>query len=141
MAASANPILAEKGQRDPTLFCTGFKRQRFYLFTRAEPEYEILLLFFFIILSLPPETTSLTTVTSLTSDLLVKKHQLLQPLSATGGLVHPLMQIRPQYTLHLGTCTCVYFLPKRRKPWKILLVMRGLVTSTTLYSTASYLSS
>jgi len=38
MAASANPILAEKGQRDPTLFCTGFKRQRFYLFTRAEPE-------------------------------------------------------------------------------------------------------
>ncbi|EDR13370.1 uncharacterized protein LACBIDRAFT_322968 [Laccaria bicolor S238N-H82] len=39
MAASANPILAGKGQRDPTLFCTGFKRPRFYLFTRSEPEY------------------------------------------------------------------------------------------------------
>ncbi|KAH9480399.1 Peptidyl-prolyl cis-trans isomerase cyp15 [Psilocybe cubensis] len=38
MAASANPILADKGQRDPTLFCTGYKRSRFYLFTRSEPE-------------------------------------------------------------------------------------------------------
>lgn len=38
MAASANPILANKGVRDPTLFCTGYKKQRFYLFTRAEPE-------------------------------------------------------------------------------------------------------
>ncbi|KAI5896714.1 uncharacterized protein SCHCODRAFT_02615627 [Schizophyllum commune H4-8] len=38
MAASANPILAEKGQRDPTLFCTGYKRERFYMFTRSEPE-------------------------------------------------------------------------------------------------------
>ncbi|KAJ6613299.1 peptidyl-prolyl cis-trans isomerase [Mycena sp. CBHHK59/15] len=38
MAASANPILANKGVRDPTLFCTGYKRQRFYLFTRSEPE-------------------------------------------------------------------------------------------------------
>ncbi|KAF9565737.1 peptidyl-prolyl cis-trans isomerase [Agrocybe pediades] len=40
MAASANPILADKGQRDPTLFCTGYKRSRFYLFTRSEPEGE-----------------------------------------------------------------------------------------------------
>lgn len=39
MAASANPILANKATRDPTLFCTGYKRQRFYLFTRSEPEY------------------------------------------------------------------------------------------------------
>ncbi|KAF8195425.1 hypothetical protein BJ912DRAFT_956939 [Pholiota molesta] len=38
MAASANPILADKGQRDPTLFCTGYKKPRFYLFTRSEPE-------------------------------------------------------------------------------------------------------
>lgn len=38
MVASANPILADKALRDPTLFCTGFKRQRFYLFTRSEPE-------------------------------------------------------------------------------------------------------
>ncbi|KAF8903137.1 hypothetical protein CPB84DRAFT_1774958 [Gymnopilus junonius] len=40
MAASANPILADKGQRDPTLVCTGYKRSRFYLFTRDEPEGE-----------------------------------------------------------------------------------------------------
>lgn len=39
MAASANPILANKATRDPTLFCTGYKKQRFYLFTRSEPEY------------------------------------------------------------------------------------------------------
>ncbi|KIY45621.1 peptidyl-prolyl cis-trans isomerase [Fistulina hepatica ATCC 64428] len=38
MAASDNPILAEKAVRDPTLFCTGFKRARFYMFTRFEPE-------------------------------------------------------------------------------------------------------
>ena len=39
MAASANPILASKEARDPTLFCTGYKRQRFYMFTQTEPEY------------------------------------------------------------------------------------------------------
>ncbi|KAI0320530.1 peptidyl-prolyl cis-trans isomerase [Amylostereum chailletii] len=38
MAASANPILADKAARDPTLVCTGYKRQRFYMFTRSEPE-------------------------------------------------------------------------------------------------------
>jgi peptidylprolyl isomerase domain and WD repeat-containing protein 1 len=38
MAASDNPLLAEKSGRDPTLVCTGYKRQRFYMFTRAEPE-------------------------------------------------------------------------------------------------------
>ena len=38
MAASANPILADKAVRDPTLFCTGLKRQRFYMFTRSQPE-------------------------------------------------------------------------------------------------------
>ncbi|KAL4069951.1 hypothetical protein V8B97DRAFT_2104546 [Scleroderma yunnanense] len=38
MAASANPILANKATRDPILFCTGYKKQRFYLFTRSEPE-------------------------------------------------------------------------------------------------------
>jgi len=40
MVASANPILAEKGQRDPTLVCTGYKRSRFYMFTRTEPEHK-----------------------------------------------------------------------------------------------------
>ncbi|KAI0769008.1 peptidyl-prolyl cis-trans isomerase [Trametes elegans] len=37
-AASANPLLAEKAVRDPTLVSTGYKRQRFYMFTRSEPE-------------------------------------------------------------------------------------------------------
>ncbi|OSD07269.1 peptidyl-prolyl cis-trans isomerase [Trametes coccinea BRFM310] len=37
-AASANPLLAEKSVRDPTLVSTGYKRQRFYMFTRSEPE-------------------------------------------------------------------------------------------------------
>ncbi|KAM6494314.1 hypothetical protein JOM56_010675 [Amanita muscaria] len=38
MIASANPILAEKSTRDPTLFCTAYKKARFYLFTREEPD-------------------------------------------------------------------------------------------------------
>ncbi|PWN52988.1 peptidyl-prolyl cis-trans isomerase cyp15 [Violaceomyces palustris] len=38
LAASDNPLLAKKGTIDPTLFCTAFKRSRFYLFTRSEPE-------------------------------------------------------------------------------------------------------
>ena len=38
-AASSNPLLAEKAVRDPTMSCTGYKRQRFYMFTRSEPEY------------------------------------------------------------------------------------------------------
>lgn len=37
-AASSNPLLAEKAVRDPTLACTGYKRPRFYMFTRSEPE-------------------------------------------------------------------------------------------------------
>jgi peptidylprolyl isomerase domain and WD repeat-containing protein 1 len=41
MAASANPILADKAVRDPTLFCTGLKRQRFYMFTRSVLEYVV----------------------------------------------------------------------------------------------------
>src|SRR5712672_3561160 len=46
MAASANPILADKALRDPTLFSTGLKRQRFYMFTRSEPEYVCLSIVF-----------------------------------------------------------------------------------------------
>ncbi|KAG8903604.1 hypothetical protein FRB99_002955 [Tulasnella sp. 403] len=38
MAASANPILATRETRDPILFCTAYKRPRFYMFTRSEPE-------------------------------------------------------------------------------------------------------
>ncbi|KAE9393172.1 peptidyl-prolyl cis-trans isomerase [Gymnopus androsaceus JB14] len=38
MAASANPLLADRQSRDPSLFTTGYKRQRFYIFTQSEPE-------------------------------------------------------------------------------------------------------
>ncbi|KIY62048.1 peptidyl-prolyl cis-trans isomerase [Cylindrobasidium torrendii FP15055 ss-10] len=40
MAASANPILAERAQRDPSLFSTAYKRGRFYIFTRSEPDHK-----------------------------------------------------------------------------------------------------
>lgn len=35
MAASANPLLQEKATRDPHLFCTAFKKSRFYLFGKS----------------------------------------------------------------------------------------------------------
>lgn len=37
LAASENPLV-QKLESDPTLFCSGFKRGRFYMFTRSEPE-------------------------------------------------------------------------------------------------------
>lgn len=39
MATSDNPLLAQKDEPDPTLFCTAWKRPRFYLFTRSHPEF------------------------------------------------------------------------------------------------------
>ncbi|EGF98802.1 uncharacterized protein MELLADRAFT_50886 [Melampsora larici-populina 98AG31] len=38
MAVSNNPLLADKGQADPSLFCTAFKRPRFYIFNQTEPD-------------------------------------------------------------------------------------------------------
>jgi peptidylprolyl isomerase domain and WD repeat-containing protein 1 len=38
MAASENPLLNKAVVRDPTLFCTAFKRSRFYLFSKIEPD-------------------------------------------------------------------------------------------------------
>ncbi|KAK1924722.1 peptidyl-prolyl cis-trans isomerase [Papiliotrema laurentii] len=38
MAASANPLLQEKATRDPHLFCTAYKRSRFYLFGKGGEE-------------------------------------------------------------------------------------------------------
>ncbi|KAM0748186.1 hypothetical protein T439DRAFT_75986 [Meredithblackwellia eburnea MCA 4105] len=38
MATSENPLLAEKDARDPTLFCTAWKRPRFYMFTRSHAD-------------------------------------------------------------------------------------------------------
>jgi peptidylprolyl isomerase domain and WD repeat-containing protein 1 len=45
MATSENPLLQDKDERDPTLFCTAWKRPRFYMFTREEPECVSLLSF------------------------------------------------------------------------------------------------
>ncbi|MBW0486464.1 hypothetical protein O181_026179 [Austropuccinia psidii MF-1] len=38
MAISDNPLLADRGRPDPSLFCTAFKRPRFYIFNQTEPE-------------------------------------------------------------------------------------------------------
>ncbi|KAJ2781869.1 Peptidyl-prolyl cis-trans isomerase cyp15 [Coemansia interrupta] len=38
LAASANPA-AQKPDIDPTIFCTAFKKNRFYMFTRDEPDH------------------------------------------------------------------------------------------------------
>jgi hypothetical protein len=38
MAASDNPLLNKTIENDPILFCTAFKRSRFYLFSKDEPE-------------------------------------------------------------------------------------------------------
>lgn len=38
MAASENPLLNKSVLKDPTLFCTAFKRGRFYMFSKIEPE-------------------------------------------------------------------------------------------------------
>jgi peptidylprolyl isomerase domain and WD repeat-containing protein 1 len=36
MAASDNPLMKESEIADPTLFCTAYKRNRFFMFTRRE---------------------------------------------------------------------------------------------------------
>ena len=39
LAASENPLVAaQREEADPTLFCTAYKRARFYMFTRQEPD-------------------------------------------------------------------------------------------------------
>ncbi|KAI2809649.1 Peptidylprolyl isomerase domain and WD repeat containing protein 1 [Blomia tropicalis] len=38
MAASKNPTLEAASHSDPTIFCTGFRKNRFYMFTKREPD-------------------------------------------------------------------------------------------------------
>lgn len=38
MVSSANPLLQDSDIRDPNLFATAFKKQRFYIFSRSDPE-------------------------------------------------------------------------------------------------------
>ncbi|KAJ8329195.1 Peptidyl-prolyl cis-trans isomerase cyp15 [Batrachochytrium dendrobatidis] len=40
MAASNNPLVKDSEMTDPTLFCTAYKKPRFYSFTRREPDSE-----------------------------------------------------------------------------------------------------
>jgi peptidylprolyl isomerase domain and WD repeat-containing protein 1 len=37
MAASDNAVIKEREALDPTLFCTAFKRNRFFMFSRRDP--------------------------------------------------------------------------------------------------------
>jgi hypothetical protein len=39
MISSSNPLLQDKDIRDPTLFCTAFRKSRFYIFSRSSPEW------------------------------------------------------------------------------------------------------
>lgn len=41
MAASENPLLNKPIENDPILFCTAYKRSRFYLFGQSEPERQV----------------------------------------------------------------------------------------------------
>lgn len=38
MVASSNPLLQDSDVRDPNLFATAYKKQRFYIFSRTDPE-------------------------------------------------------------------------------------------------------
>jgi peptidylprolyl isomerase domain and WD repeat-containing protein 1 len=38
MAASENTVIKESEETDPTLFCTAYKKNRFYAFSRREPD-------------------------------------------------------------------------------------------------------
>lgn len=38
MAASDNPLLKKEDYQDPTLFCTAYKKNRFFLYTTREPD-------------------------------------------------------------------------------------------------------
>ncbi|KAJ3220572.1 hypothetical protein HK099_004201 [Clydaea vesicula] len=41
MAASENSLIKDSEKRDPTLFCTSYKKNRFFLFSKREPETAI----------------------------------------------------------------------------------------------------
>lgn len=38
LVASDNPTLENSSNSDPTIFCTGFRKNRFYMFTKREPD-------------------------------------------------------------------------------------------------------
>lgn len=138
MAASANPILADKGQRDPTIFCTGYKKPRFYLFTRSEPECVI-----FLPLSQKLNhvlgTTNPVSATYSTSGPLEKSRMLLLlRYRKSLGLRH-LPTLR-RYTRLWATYICVSSRNKRPKQWRILLLMREAATLRGSFSIVSFLN-
>ncbi|CAG8462800.1 19824_t:CDS:2 [Racocetra fulgida] len=46
MAASDNPLMKESEATDPTIFCTAFKRNRFFMFTQREPDALVIYIIF-----------------------------------------------------------------------------------------------
>jgi hypothetical protein len=147
MAASANPILADKAVRDPTLFCTGLKRQRFYMFTRSEPEYVLVhhLRWFFFFFRVSFETLTLpcwvieipvrnpgTEISSM-SVRHGKSSRSPPPRQPPHRLVRP--RSRPPLRSIRRWETCTYVSSRSRLPrrWKTSSGMRG-VDTTMAYS-------
>ena len=52
MAASENPTLKDAETTDPTIFCTAYKKNRFYLFTDRDPNAYTCIYYLVIILIL-----------------------------------------------------------------------------------------
>jgi hypothetical protein len=127
MAASSNPILAERAARDPTLFCTAYKKNRFYMFTRSEPEY----IFSFILsyISLISCDIDLQTEMSSTNDLLVKSRLSLNRQTHHTTRVNPDWRIMLLYILRWGISIFGYSQIRHQRPWRILWDMRGADTS------------
>lgn len=138
-AASANPLLAEKAVRDPTLSCTAYKRQRFYMFTRSDPEYARFRL------SLPSRAdnatgTSQEIVTSSTRGLPARSRLLrLLPLPSKA-VRHPLRTAR-RSTRRWETCISAFSPNRPRRRWRTSWVMRAADTSRASSSTVSFPSS
>lgn len=142
MAASANPILADRTARDPHLFCTAYKRQRFYLFTRSEPEYAHFLANAITVhLMAITGILNLATAMSSMNDRLERNKALLPlpPRPQTKG--HRLLPIRPPSTLPSVTFIFAYFPRKHRKRWRTLLATLAAVTLRVSSSIVSFRSS
>ena len=119
MAASANPILADKEARDPTLFCTAYKRQRFYMFTRTEPEYLIGLFveFFNVIdVAIVPETTNRKGTATCSMNVPHARSRLSHHHNLSKALLsHPWL-IQPSFTPPKAICTFAFSQVRLRKP-------------------------
>jgi len=137
MAASANPILADKSQRDPILFCSGYKRQRFYMFTRSEPEYAHSLPTLLSSSDGSIQGTNLAIAIYLTSALRAKNSQLQQQQLGTSS-VRLLLLMRPQFIPRWVISIYASFHNKHQKLLKTSLDMQEVVISRVSFSIVSY---